>query len=141
RTRPTRRERARASLVGQKVAPREQRGEGGLSLHRLASALQPIDETERAQYVEASEARALDRAQRGSSGRDHVLEDHDRGALGELRALDPLVGAVALRLLAHDECRARLPGVEARDTGGGGERVGTERETADRYGPRRDFTD
>ena len=66
-----------------------------------------IDETHRAKHREAGQPSTLDRAQRGRSGRDDVLEDDDRCAAGKLRALDPLAGSVTLGLLAHDEGLAR----------------------------------
>ncbi len=71
----------------------------------------------------------------------HILEDHERRALRQPRALDPLRGAVALRLLAHDERGARPTGLKADDADRGRERIGAEREPADCHGGGSDLVD
>ena len=103
-----------ARRIGQEVAPGEQRGQRHLAVDRLAAALEAIDQAERVDAREPGEPRALDRLERRGARGDDVLEDRRPSAPGgQLGALDPLVGAVALGLLAHDERRARATCLKA----------------------------
>src|SRR5436190_1431693 len=119
----------------------DQRGELGVLEDRVAPTLEAVDERDRVNDDQPREPGALDRLERRGAGRDHVLEDHDLGAGRQRGALDPLVRAVALGLLADDERRARRARLEARDRGRGGERVGAERQATDGDRGRRDLVD
>src|SRR5687768_9698856 len=125
----------------QEIAPREQRGEWGFLGDGLVTALEPVDDRDRVKHDELREPRALDRLQRGLAGRDDVLEDDDLRARSQPRRFDPLVRAVPLRLLAHDESVARATDVEGVDRGGGRERISAEREPTDGDRVGRDLID
>src|SRR5512135_1437242 len=73
-------------------------GQGG------RASLVAIDEAEDPRHHEARALGPLDRLQRRRARRDDVLDDGDFHTGGEvLRPLDPLRGAVLLRLLTDDE--------------------------------------
>src|SRR3954453_15552235 len=92
--------------LSSEILAAEQRDERRLALQRLAPALFAVDQAQHHADLEAEVAPARNRLQRRAAGRHHVLEDGDRHPGAQrLRALEPLTGAVALRLLAHVERR------------------------------------
>jgi len=69
----------------------------------LGAALPSVDSAYDGVEDSASLTQRLTTVEQRAAGRDHVLEDHHGRAGGELRALDPLAGAVPFGLLAHGE--------------------------------------
>lgn len=93
-------------------------------------------------HGEAALDRPLDGLDRRAAGGDDVLDDHHRAAAIEpRRRLEPLAGAVALGLLAHDEGVQRARRLVAGDRDRGGDRIGAQRQATDGAGGRRQVVD
>src|SRR5262249_42073953 len=87
---------------------------------RVCSALLAVDDAHRGRHDEPRMTQRLDRLEQRAPGGDDVLDEADALAV-LVRPLEPVAGAVLLRLLAHDEKRqARL------ERRGGGERDGAQ---------------
>src|SRR5689334_11467286 len=71
---------------------------------RVDPALLAVDDADRVADLEAGGPEGLDRRQRGAAGGDDVL-DEARDLPRPVLALDPVRGAVALRLLPDDHER------------------------------------
>ena len=94
--------------------------------------LAPVDHDQRGDHDAAGLPRLLHRRDQGATAGEDVVDHRHRGPLLDERPLDPLLEAVLLRLLAHEEAgHALAPGPR-----GGAHRahqgVGAEREAAHR---------
>src|SRR5262249_29312760 len=132
--RPAREPAPRASR--EEVAPGEEGREPVPLLgDRLPPALEAVHQREGAADPQPRRLARSDGLGGAGAGGDHVLHHRDLGAVGdEAPALDPLAGAVTLRLLPDDEGRNGPAGEVAGEAHRRRQRVRAEGEPTDRRG-------
>ena len=116
---------------------RVQRGVAEGGERRVATALVAVDDHQRRHDHGPGLARLLDRGDEGPPAREHVIDDRHRRALLDEGPLDPLLKAVLLGLLAHEEARDAAALGPGSGTHRADQRIGAERQPAHGGRPRR----